>query len=63
MKYAITMQVNNGYFDYTVNDFIMNKKPMEEFLRLKENDEYYNIAFNDICKKLNYTLENLNGLK
>jgi len=60
MFYAITLQANEGYFEYTLNDYTMNKKPMEEFLRLKASDQVYNSAFADICTKMNYTL---NGLK
>lgn len=55
IKYAVTMQVYDGYFQYTFNDFIMNKKPMSEFIRLKQGDEFYNAAFTDICSKLIYT--------
>lgn len=60
MFYAITLQASDGYFEYTLNDFTMNKKPMEEYLKLKAGDQVYSSAFADICKKMNYTL---NGLK
>lgn len=35
---------------------------MEVYLRDKE-DENYKIAFDDICKKMNYTLDELKQLK
>ena len=60
--YSITIQVGNGYFEYIANDFIMNKKSMEIYLRDKE-DAIYKIAFDDICKKMNYTLDELKQLK
>ncbi len=60
--YSITLQVENGYFDYVVNGFTMNKKPMEVYLREKEDDNY-RVAFDDICKKMNYTLDELKQLK
>lgn len=63
MFYAITMISSDGYFEYTVNDFIMNKKPMEEYLIEKAGDEYYDASFGDICKKMNYTLNSLKELK
>ena len=56
MTYALTMITYDGYFEYIVNDFIMNNKPMEKYLIEKDEDQYYQIAFSDICKKMKYTL-------
>lgn len=61
--YAITIQASDGYFEYTVNDFIMNKKPMEVFLKTKIADPVYKASFDDICKKLNYTIDGLKAIK
>ena len=52
LLYDITIRVGEGYYEYTINGFSMNKKPMEEFLRTKYGDEFYAISFADICKKL-----------
>jgi len=50
--FDITITAGDGFYEYTVNGFNMNKKPMEVYLRTKENDKFYDIAFSDICKKL-----------
>jgi hypothetical protein len=63
ITYAITMNANDGFFEYTINGFVMNKKPMEEFLRLKNGDRYYDAAFQDICKKMNYTLDGMKAIR
>ncbi len=52
LLFDITIIASDGYYDYTINGFNMNRKPMEEYLRLKEKDEVYDMAFEDICNKL-----------
>jgi len=63
MYYAITMIAKDGYFEYTVNDFIMNEKPMKEYLFEKAEDKVYQQSFGNICKKMNYTLNSLKALQ
>ena len=61
--YAMTIQTGDGYFDYTINDFIMNDKPMLVYLNYKAGDKYYNIAFEDICQKLYFTIGELRSIQ
>jgi hypothetical protein len=62
--FDITIAANDGFYEYTINGFNMNRKPIEVYLRTKENDKYYAIAFEDICKKLTATISGMkNSIK
>jgi len=62
--FDLTIKAEDNYYQYTINSFNMNRKPMEEYLRLKSKDKVYNIAFDDICKKLELLIEDMkNNIK
>lgn len=63
MYYDITVIAKDRYFEYTVNNFIMNEKPMKLYLFEKAEDEVYQQSFGDICKKMNRTLNSLKALR
>lgn len=59
MTYALTMIAHDGFFEYIVNDLLINDKQLEEYLIEKVADPTYQSAFSDICKKIKYTLNEL----
>ncbi len=61
--FAITLQIKERYFVYTVNEFSMNRKPMLLYLQTKQGDMYYKTAFEDICQKLNALLTEMKAVK
>jgi hypothetical protein len=61
--YSISLMASDGYFEYTVNGFMMNEKPMETYLTGKSDDIVYITAFNDICEKLTVNINDLKHLK
>lgn len=61
--YSISLLASDGYFEYTINGFMMNEKPMETYLTGKSDDIVYTTAFNDICQKVTVNLNDLKHLK
>lgn len=61
--YSISLLANDGHFEYTVNAFNMNNRPMEVYLTDKSNDQVYRAAFADICEKVKSTINELKYLK
>ena len=61
--YSISLLANDGYFEYTINGFLMNEKPMETYLAGKSDDQVYTTAFIDICNKVTVNLNELKHLK
>jgi hypothetical protein len=59
MYYSISIKVNEGSFDYTVNGFTMNNKPMEEYLIGKTSDAVYTQVFEEICLKVTECLNEM----
>lgn len=60
--YSITILADNGYFEYTVNGFTMNEKPMELYMSTKAGDPVYREAFEDVCSKLSVVLYEMKHL-
>jgi hypothetical protein len=61
--YSISLLANEGYFEYTINGFMMNEKPLETYMAAKADDQVYRVAFNDICDKLKVSINELKHLK
>lgn len=61
--YNIILQAKDGEFDFTLNNFLMNKKPMEQYLIEKKDDRYYNQSFEDICLKIEGIVKELTEIK
>ena len=57
--YNIILQAKDGEFNFTLNNFLMNKKPMEQYLIQKEGDMYYKQSFEDICLKIESIVKEL----
>ena len=61
--YNIILQAKDGEFSYTLNNFLMNKKPMEQYLVQKDGDKYYKQSFEDICVKLESVVKELKEIQ
>ncbi len=57
----IVLHANNEEFSYSLNNFTMNKKPMETYLNEK-NDKYYAESFESICRKIEALIQELEKL-
>ena len=57
--YNIILQAKDGEFNYTLNNFLMNKRTMEQYLIQKKGDKYYKQSFEDICLKIEVVVKEL----
>lgn len=61
--FSVALVANNGFFEYTIDAFLMNNKAMEIYVAGKAHDPVYNAAFADICKKVQNSIYELRYLK